>query len=295
MKKIFLIMLIILLIFSTTACGLGVNSLESFFSSIRLESDLSVAIIDETTDTVILNGVTYDVRVMLGKYYNNPADDMFFLELNGTLYGMHEYDFTNEMYHERIDIYALQIETGTLNVLYSSEVCPRGKTEMARVDAYYSDRNIFIYDGTCTRVFNVDTQKVSEFENQQIACPPAKYSVERIKDKSGQTDLRQIKVSDGNSKTTITVDYMAQRHRCVEDLLALENSEKTSSGVQMLSSFFYDAFVVGDKIYLVCRVLDEDGESNTLIFSYNYYSDTFVLIYHGFSSENPWLYVIPRE
>ena len=86
-----------------------------------------------------------------------------------------------------------------------------------------------------------------------------------------------------------------KKNALVNSLLELENEKTFFGKTEPLDNFFYGSSVIGDKIYFICRVLDEDGESNAVVFSYDISTDAFAFLYHGFSSDMPNIYLIPRE
>ena len=88
---------------------------------------------------------------------------------------------------------------------------------------------------------------------------------------------------------------MAQRHPYVQDLLSVGTLRNPLGKVDPLKGFFTSSYVVNGKIYLVCDVMDNDGESNGVLFSYDYENDQFVFLFHVFSNAYPDLVIIPNE
>ena len=297
-KRLGFIILVLVLVISMTSCTLGSNSMKGFFDDWIIQKDSRVAIVDKRYDTISINGDVVKIDTMLAKYFENPHDDVFLLLSDEKLYGVHSYNFVDEHYYETVDIYELDLGTEMIQILHTGRYCPRDEStenEMTSSEIYYSNRSIILYDGTCMTVLDVDTLETTRLSANEFSRPLPKYTVESIKKDSGDVDRSRLKIVCNSEERIITIDYMAQRNEYVKKLSELEAHKGVFTTIEPMKDFFYKSFVLDNQIYFLCRVLDRDGESNALMFRYDYESEALELIYLGFSSDYPSLYLIPIE
>jgi len=302
-RKLILIILTFILFFivllNIVSIVYPTNSMEDFFEAWQVTNDSSVAIVDDRAETITFNEKTVNVRAILKKYYSNPDLHTLLLKSDWKLYGIHAYNFTDEVYYETIDLYAIDLETESLEVLYTSPYCPRENADsyekLRNVEVHYSNRNIIVYDGTVVTKYNIDTSSVENLPPTELSYPKKPYTVETVNDNNGEIYWKKCKIISESGERMISVEYMAQKHEYIHKLLEFGKHKTLFGTIDPLERFFYNSYVINEKIYLVCCILDRDGERNATVFSYDYKSETFEFIYHGFSGGIPRIYLIPNE
>ena len=93
----------------------------------------------------------------------------------------------------------------------------------------------------------------------------------------------------------ITVKDMAERNDYIKSLTDLKATWYVFGIQKPLKSFPSKFFVINDDIYIIGVVYDRNGESNCVVFRYNYVDDTYTFLYHSFHSANSITDVIPIE
>ena len=277
--------------------GIGKNGLAEIFDTWEKENDPNIAVYDERKDIVIVNGQTISLEECLGKYYKNTSNDLIICVKDSKIYGVHSYNFSQREYD--VDLYSFDITENEFEVLYTGKFGPGESDRPIKNLSYdticYSNNTIIFTEGYHLVSYKIDTGEVEELNPQDFSQPKKEYSVERIYDENGYIDFKAIIIKSETDERKISVDYMAQRHPYVQDLLNIGVLRNPLGKIDPLEAFFYDSFVINDKIYLVCDVLDNDGESNGLVFSYDYSNDQFTFIHHVFSMDVPDITVIPNE
>ena len=294
MKKILYLSFALLLVLNCTSC-IFFNDLEDFFEEWIPENDSSIAIVRPHGDCINCEGQAIkadflDLQVI--------GDRLVYMEGN-TVYGVKDEINSkdeDQIYRLTVQLYSVDLKSQKEEVLYSGKYCPR-KGKAINIKSYYFERNIIICDETVTTVYNLDTgavQNLSAAELSSVYKP--KYTVERIfiNESKYDFDYRKIKIKGDSEERIITPEYMGERNEYARKLLELDVDNLPFSTEYPLDCFFNSFYVICDKIYIVCRVLDIDGESNAVIFSYDYEKDEFEFIYHEFTFDIPDFYPIPR-
>ncbi len=299
MKRISILLLLLVVCILFCSCGMGKNSLEKNFDAWEEENDPNIAIYDDRKNLVIVNGQTISLEESLGKYYENINQDLIVCVKDNKIYGVHAYNFLNKKNHETVDIYSFDILTSTFEVLYTSEFAPKetgeSKEYLSHTKACYNNGRILMYDGARTVSYNIATRAVEELKADDFVEPEVNLSIRPMYDDNGNQDYKSIIIKSDVEERVIDIEYMAQRHPYVQELVDIGIFDGIYGEIDPLRLFFDDSYVVNDKIYFVCRVLDNDGESNGLLFVYDYENDQFTFLHHVFSMDYPKIIVVPNE
>lgn len=206
------------------------------------------------------------------------------------------------VYENYILFLALNVKTLDKTVLYTHYINPVRSDvpykKIRELETVYSNYQIAFYDGISSYVFNISDSTVEKIETSSFySYSSSGYEIERTPWEFDANDERfkEITVISPNDKRVITIDYMAQRHEYVKQLVDVRHYEGFPESRDLMENFFQGTYVFGDEIYLECMFFDYDGERNTLFFSYDYETDTFKFIRHFFSSGYPSMYLIPIE
>ena len=280
-----------------------VNDMEDYFDAWVPQPDSNVAIVDARDGTLLVENRVIDFYEKLeGTISPKPIKSVkFFLLDKNRLYGL-SYDLNNQEYEEVITVYCFDLETGNAEIIYNEKIIPRELNVLSHgvtyqsthfTEFYYSSRTLTICNALNTTLVNIDTLEVEVLSEPDASALP-KYKIEPLRDENSK--LQGYIISDSDIETVINLEYMAQHHPYIESLVNLGDHENLIFPDQSpTESFWGGALVVNDKIYLLCRVLDKDGESNSVIFSYDVVSDEFEFIHHKYTFDTPLEYVIAYE
>ena len=274
------------------------NSMEELFDSWEMQSDSDIIFIDSRENTVVLDGKTESINSLVDEHFTSGCPEYLLIEIDGRIYGVNE-SVGDDIYYSTLEIVVIDVNAQNAEVLYSGKYSPRATTDLNGSDypekVFYSDGKIVIADGTVVTVYDLETSTV---ENIPIADAPIfneSLTVSRMYNEDGSLDFKSITVSGKDSERIIDIDYMAQRHPYVDELSKLDHHKTVFEKIDPLKVFFHDYFVINDKVYFVCNILDRDGDSNAAVFSYDYKNDSFEYVYHSFTFDTPNLIVCPRK
>ena len=293
--------------------GICKNGLAEVLDAWEKEADPNIAIFDERENSVIVNGDKIYLDEALKDHYENTWDELILCIRDNKIYGIHPKDCTKAKY--TVEIYSIDIETNEVDIVYTTEFGPGESgglvNHLSYKTVYYLNGVIVMCDGYRMVSYEIDTREVKELNPEDFSLPEKEYLIERMfidvesiendgnktNPSSQKIDNKAIKIVSESEERVITVDYMAQRHPYVKELMDLGTFRNPFGKVDPLKVFFSkgDTYVINGKIYLVCRVLDNDGESSGLVFSYDYEKDQFTYIDYVFSIDVPYLIVIPVE
>ena len=294
--------------------GIGRNDLADVLDAWEKEADPDIAIFDGI-NTVIFKGNRIYLDEAVKDHYENAWNDLLLCVKNNKIYGIHSYNYKQSEYGYTVDIYSIDITTNSFEVLYTDnfgvDESGGAKYYLSYKSVYYQDGTIVMCDGLRGVSYSIDTGDAEEFDSADFSMPKKEYSIETVfgeaeeieihgnrSDISGEPiDHKAIKIVAESEERVITVDYMAQRHPYVKELVNMGVFRNPLGEVDPLERFFCasDVYVINEKIYLVCRVLDYDGESSGLIFSYDFETDQFTYIDYVFSIDVPELVIMPAE
>ena len=302
-KNICIVIIVLLTLFNLVSCGR--NSLEAFFDEWHPETvDERIGIYHQRKNTILLGNKEIDVS----RFYEHSTEkeidgnNLLFYRLaivDNILYGYDHFflkDENGETTMNKYKIYAVDLDNKSVEYLYE-QVFPyyaddEGNFNFVRI--CYSNRNIIMYDtlGDAVRI-NVDTSEHEDITKDDALNSISKpqYIVSITETKNGEEALEIIK---GKNKRIISIDYMAKRNEYVRKISELENYKFALPDFSdPRRGFFRNFTVVNDMIYIICRVLDSDGEQNAVLFSYDYENDKFQFLYHDFQVDCIEIDVIP--
>jgi hypothetical protein len=248
--------------------------------------DSSIAMVS-LRNTLIVGENEINISDML------PAIDYFVLYENGKLYGLDDHYLENNNY--KFEIFVLDVENGELEILHT-ENCTKPLPDIQTYEkCYYFDRNIAYYNGIDMTVYNLDTSEVRYLPVDDPTLPEQKYKIDRLKKDDGEIDYSGLKISSKTEERIITLQYMAERNEYAKELYNLETESFLGEKIDPLKKFFYKYTIVDNRIYLICRILEKDGESNAVVFRYDFEEDNFEYIYRRFTRDTPQIQIFSRE
>ena len=128
------------------------------------------------------------------------------------------------------------------------------------------------------RVYNGQkTNNSTEFIATSYAYPKLSIEADIIK-------RHTILFSDGNKEKIFDVKQGKQSSKVFEKLCELEK-KKNWQGKSYLSELFDNVQIVNNQIFIICRVLNWDGETHAIVFEYDYDSNDCKYAFHCFMDD----------
>lgn len=155
-------------------------------------------------------------------------------------------------------------------------------------NGWYEDGKIVMTDRVKTVAFDLQTSQVEEYEASDYPSPTKEIEAERL-------DYQTLSFTKDGLQKTLNITKAGQSSAVFDDLSHLA-AEKNWEGVSCLSALFDSVQVVGDEIYVFCRVLNWDGETHSLVFQYDYETNSLRFVFHRFTNDLILrrLYVVPN-
>lgn len=307
-KKVLFSSVVLSFLISFTSCMM-INDSKEIFADWQSEDQPNICYVDFNGNNTVLFG---DNSVELV-----TADDMDFLsnhralvKIGDLVYCISRYIKVKEddslfgVYKHNFNIVCIDLVTLEKSILYTHYANPLNsnvpyKSSLSgEAKVIYGNRKITFFDGIGAYVFDIATSQVEKIELSEFySYSAAQFEIDMrswLIDEFNRP-YQTFAITSPNDKRVITIDYMAQRHEYVKQLVDVRHYEGFPESRDLMENFFQSIYVFGDEIYLECMFFDYDGEQNTIFFSYDYATDTFTFLNHFFSSDYPHVYLIPIE
>ena len=261
------------------------NGLEDFFKEWNPTVDSDVAIIDGENETFLVNGEALESSDALEKYFSSYYSQDSLVFADGIMYVARRTYFKSEgeIYIE-VKVCGINFKTGEDKIIYVENYC----VDEGAPSTLYYDGKIYICDGVKTIEIDIGTLTVEEFPADYFLSLPKKYEV-RIETSENEKIIdEKVVIRHGDAERELMLSYFAENNEYIKKIVDSANDIRFNR-----NGFFQKSYVVNDKIYLFCCVLDRDGESNGILFSYDYITEEILFIYHSFSSEHSDIRVVP--
>ncbi len=154
-------------------------------------------------------------------------------------------------------------------------------------NGYYYDGKIVLTDRVKTVEYDLRTNESTEFIAEGYAHPSLAME-------AGIIDYSTILFSKQNQQKVFDVDKGKQSSKAFEKLFEFEK-EKTWQGKSYLSELFDKVQIINDQAYIICRVLNWDGETHAIVFQYDYDTNSCKYAFHCFMGDiiGSNLYIVP--
>lgn len=134
----------------------------------------------------------------------------------------------------------------------------------------YEDNKIYLHGRDRTVVYDICND---------TACEVNEYPMSRYRWNFNDTHSEiVIKDCEQDLCKTVTLESMAEKNNYAKKLLEL-SSRKIWSGKSPTYKVFSMVRTVGDRIYLICEVLNWNGESFSIVFQYDFSSENVLYVY----------------
>lgn len=128
----------------------------------------------------------------------------------------------------------------------------------------YSNNKIYLHGKDKTVVYDIDSNTLNETSD---------YPISRYICNINEHKTITIEDTEQNLSKTITLESMAENNAYSEKLLKL-SSRKNWDGTSPTKRLFSMVKVVDDQIYIICSVLNWNGEAFAVVFKYDFLSSS---------------------
>ena len=200
------------------------------------------------------------------------------------------------------NIASLSVSGTDFNICYSGEFCLESGAEKVYMhnnnnhlkDDYQTD-NGFYYDG---KIVLTDRAKTVEYDlrtNNSTEFMATNYEYPTLVIEAEIVDHHTILFSKENKQKVFDVKQAKQTSTVFKKLYELEK-EKNWQGKSYLSELFDKVQIINNQIYIICRVINWDGETHAIVFQYDYDTNVCKYAFHCFMGDiiGNDLYVVPR-
>ena len=295
MKRIFCILLVVLLCLPITGCSkrnLSRAKLNQRFDA--YEPEVSETIPYVYFNTLVFGDVSLNFDAILGE---NTFHEVYAVQENTVWFGYADAG-RDEDGARKWNIASVDLNGKNLEVHYSGAF---GASEAA--DKHYTQSNVgwndhndngFYYDG---KIVLTDRVKTVEFDLQtkQSAELAADYVYPAVTTEAERVDSQTVLFAKDDVQKTFDVNRAKQTSEVFDDLYELEK-ETNWKGESCLSALFDSVQVVDNKVYVFCSVLNWDGETHALVFQYDYETNGCQYVFHRFMNDRIFhnLYVVQK-
>ena len=123
---------------------------------------------------------------------------------------------------------------------------------------YDGEGRIYLHGNVKTVCFYMETDRAEEVE--KLPNCPFTWEIE---------DHQSITISYGNIQKAITLESMAEKSSNAKQISGL-SSYKRWNRKSFLSDFFQYVKVINDQIYILCEVMNWNGEAFAVVFKYDF-------------------------
>lgn len=298
MKRVFCVLLVVLLCLSMTGCSLfskgnlSRTKLNERFDA--YEPEVSETIPYVYFNTLIFDDVSLDFDNLIGA---GTFHEVYAVQGDTVWFGYADDERTEDGFCTW-NIATVRLDGTNITVCYSGvfgvgDGADKNYTQSNvgwsdhNDNGYYHEGKIVLTDGVKTVALDLQTNQPTEFAAADYGHPTATVKAEKV-------DSQTIVFAKDGVQKTFDVNCAKQTSDIFGDLYELEK-EKNWEGVSCLSKLFAGVQVVGDKAYVFCRVLNWDGETHALVFGYDYDTNGCKYVFHRFMNDLILhrLYVVP--
>lgn len=155
-----------------------------------------------------------------------------------------------------------------------------------KANGFYHDKKIVLTDHSKLIEFDIRTGSAKEFDVQSYSYPTMPV-VEIV-------DCQTIRFSKDVHEKTFGVNEGTKSSTVFEKMMEL-SKEKTWNGDSLLWDLFTKVQIVDNQIYIICRVMNWNGETHAVVYQYNFETNGCQYAFHCFMDDliTNNLYVVP--
>lgn len=284
-----------LLLFS--ACS-SKDKLTDMFDSFATETAESVAYV--CYNTLTINNETLNLEKVLKQ---NGIDGIFheiYVIQNDTIW--FGYSDTKDNGTKQWHIASTSMDGDILNIAYSGTFGLENEADKTYIqnsnshqEDRYSTANGFYYNG---KIILTDHVKMIEFDLSTASakeCSTKDYILPTLPIQIEITDYQTIKFCKDSEQKTFNIETAKSTSEAFEQLYNME-SKKNWQGKSYLSELFNKVQVVNEQIFIICRVINWDGETHAIVFQYDFKNNSCQYAFHCFMDDviGNDLYIVPK-
>lgn len=293
MKRILSFLIVALISFSIAGCSSRQKMIDTF-DNYQIEIEKAIPYV--YYDTLVLPNAKIDFREILDKNKCYGAfHEVYVIQKDTIWFGFSDFgseDRDSVIWH----IASMDVDDRKLNVCYSGEFYFGIANKTYSQNGSYKTDNGFYYDGKIVLTdhikvieYDLKTKKQSEFMASSYEFPTIDIKVESI-------DYNTILFSKNNNKKVFDLEQGRQTSKVFKELCKFEKQENWQ-GKTYLSELFEGVQIIDNHIYILCSVINWDGEIHALVFEYDFENNGCKYAFHCFMDDiiGNDLYVVPFE
>lgn len=269
-KRILFASFVIVLTLLTGGCS-SRKKINQIFDTYEIETAKTIPYV--YYDTLIFGDIVVDFGEILNKNECTGVFREVYVIQDDTIWFGYADVKSNENNSTKWNIASINSKSKEVNVCYSGEFSSQTKTD----SSFYYDSKIVLTDDVKIVEYNLQTRKATEYSSKSYEYPTLLIEADII-------DYHTISFLDGNKEKIFDVKQGKQSSKVFEKLCQLEK-KKDWQGNSYLSELFDNVQIVNNQIFIVCRVLNWDGETHAIVFEYDYDSNSCKYAFHCFMDD----------
>lgn len=275
------------------------KDLNDMFDSYEIETAEKVPYV--CYDTLVSNDVNLDFGELLDENVSNGVFyEVYVIQGDVIWFGYSDVK-RNENGAKKWYIASVSIDGRNLNIAYSGEFCLGSEADQTYVqnnnshskeryltaNGFYYDGKIILTDHVKTVEFDLATASSKEFLAVNYEYPTLPIETEIL-------DYQTISFCKNSEQKIFNVETGNQTSTVFKNLFELKK-EKNWQGKSYLSELFDKVQIVNNQIFIMCRVLNWDGETHAIVFQYDFENNSCKYVFHCFMDDliGNDLYVVP--
>lgn len=288
MKRVLLVLLGIVITIFFEGCS-SKDNLNGMFNSLKVETEESVPYI--CYDNLVYNDMLVNFNELLEKNGINGVFHEVYVIQNDTIWFGYSDTEKNENGARQWNIATVDISGKEFNIAYSGEFCFGNTADRSysqknnshqeeryiTANGFYHDGKIILTDHVKMIELDVETTDWKEIVIEHYKFPVLPIETEII-------DYQTITFSRDSEQKIFNVETGKRTSVAFEKLFKLEK-EKTWQGKSYLSELFDKVQIVNNHIYIICRVINWDGETHAVVFQYDFENNSCKYAFHCFMDD----------
>lgn len=154
-------------------------------------------------------------------------------------------------------------------------------------NGFYDDGKIILTDHVKTIEFDLVAVSFKEISTEDYTFPTLPVQVEIL-------DYQTITFCKDSEQKTFNTETGETTSKAFKKLLKLK-TEKDWEGESYLFELFDKVQIVNGQIFIICRVINWDGETHAIVFQYDFENNACQYAFHCFMDDliGDELYVVP--
>ena len=296
MRRVISIVLIIISLLSMMGCSSRKN-LSNYFNNFKIETTQSIPYV--CYDTLVFGNTKIDFNELLeNNKIKGIFNEVYVIKENVVWFGFSDIG-KNGIETQKWNVASIVLDSDQLNLIYSGEFCIDNKADKTYTQnnnsgklyvtdsGYYYDGKIVLTDKVKVVEIDLTTMDSKEFLTTNYPYPMVPIEAEII-------DYHTISFHKDGDQKIFDIKIGAQSSKAFQRLCELEQ-KKNWQGKSYLSKLFDKVQIVDEQIYIICRVINWDGETHAVVFQYDFDKHSCYYAFHCFMDDviSNHLYVVP--